>query len=191
MNFYRQVYVVSSSVDVIKQAIADGASIVQLRDKTEDLPGMTAKAKQIIEYKKQKPFVFIINDYPELAAAVGADGVHIGQDYPTDKARKIIGKSRILGKSTHSIEQGQQAVSDGVDYISVGPVFATPTKPARKAVGLEYVREASEKINIPFVAIGGIDLSNIDAVIGAGAKTIGIVRAAKDTARLLDILCGS
>jgi thiamine-phosphate pyrophosphorylase len=153
------------------------------------LEEINAKAKKIIEYKKEKSFVFIINDYPGLAVEVGADGVHIGQDFSISKARQIIGSRLILGKSTHSIEQGLRAQADGADYISVGPVFSTPTKLGRKAVGLEYVRQAASLITIPMVAIGGINLSNINEVLQAGAKTIGVVRAASEAPQLLKILC--
>ena len=91
----------------------------------------------------------------------------------------------IIGKTTHNLEQARQAIADGADYISAGPVYPTPTKPGRPAVGLSYVKEVAENLEIPFVAIGGIDLSNIDEVLAAGAKTIAVVRAWRDAAVLL------
>ena len=180
-----ELYVISDSVPVLKKAVADGAGIVQLRDKSNDLNSILEKSKEIVLHKKRKSFIFILNDYPELAAGVGADGVHIGQDMSYAETRKIVGPDLIIGRSTHCLEQGRRAEAEGADYISVGPVFKTPTKPGRKAVGLEYVREAAAKIKIPRVAIGGIDLSNLDSVMKAGAKTIGVVRAAGDAAELL------
>jgi thiamine-phosphate diphosphorylase len=115
----------------------------------------------------------------------------IRADDPSDRndgpgeVRKIIGRNMILGKTTHNLDQGRQAIREGADYISVGPVYPTPTKPGRPAVGLEYVREAAHHLDIPFVAIGGVDLSTIDDVLGAGAKTVAVVRAFHQTAELL------
>lgn len=183
--FTKDLYVVSASVSELKQAVADGAAIVQLRDKTGDEAAVLEKARELTGLRKQKPFVFILNDDPHLAVRAGADGVHIGQDMSTVETRRIIGEEMILGKTTHNLEQGRQAVLDGADYISAGPVYATPTKPGRPAVGLEYVRQAAQHLDIPFVAIGGIDLANIDDVLAAGAKTVAVVRAWRDAAELL------
>ena len=183
--FTKDLYVVSASVSELKQAVADGAAIVQLRDKTGDEAAVLEKARELTDLRKEKSFVFILNDDPHLAVRAGADGVHIGQDMSTVETRRIIGEEMILGKTTHNLEQGRQAVLDGADYISAGPVYATPTKPGRPAVGLEYVRQAAQHLDIPFVAIGGIDLANIDDVLAAGAKTVAVVRAWRDAAELL------
>ena len=183
--FKNDLYVVSSSVAELKKAIDDGAAVVQLRDKTSDEKTVLEKAREVVEYKKLKDFVFILNDDPHLAVRAGADGVHVGQDMSTGDARAIVGRDMIVGKTTHNLEQGRQAIEDGADYISTGPVYPTPTKPGRPAVGLEYVREAAEDLDIPAVAIGGIDLANIDDVLSAGAKTIGVVRACTDAPELL------
>lgn len=183
--FTKDLYVVSASVSELKQAVADGAAIIQLRDKTGDEAAVLEKARELTGLRKQKPFVFILNDDPHLAVRAGADGVHIGQDMSTVETRRIIGEEMILGKTTHNLEQGRQAVLDGADYISTGPVYATPTKPGRPAVGLEYVRQAAQHLDIPFVAIGGIDLTNIDDVLAAGARTVAVVRAWRDAAELL------
>lgn len=183
--FTKDLYVVSASVSELKQAVADGAAIIQLRDKTGDEAAVLEKARELTDLRREKPFVFILNDDPHLAVRAGADGVHIGQDMSTVETRRIIGEEMILGKTTHNLEQGRQAVLDGADYISTGPVYATPTKPGRPAVGLEYVRQAAQHLDIPFVAIGGIDLTNIDDVLAAGAKTVAVVRAWRDAAELL------
>jgi thiamine-phosphate pyrophosphorylase len=183
--FVRDLYVVSDSVPALKSAILAGAAIVQLRDKSGDEKAIVEKALAVKTFKGDRTFLFILNDDPTLAVKVGADGVHIGQDTSTIEARGIIGESMILGKTTHNLGQAREAISDGADYISVGPVFATPTKPGRPAVGLEYVREAAGAVTIPFVTIGGIDLSNIEEVLAAGATTIGVVRAWPDTEALL------
>jgi thiamine-phosphate pyrophosphorylase len=185
LPFVNDLYVVFDSVSALKAAVRDGAAIIQLRDKSGDERVILEKAREIQLFRKGHSFVFILNDDPDLAVRAGADGVHVGQDMSTADARRIVGESMILGKTTHNLEQAQQAISEGADYVSVGPVFATPTKPGRAAVGLSYVREAARNLSIPFVAIGGIDLSNIDDVLAAGAKTVGVVRAWRDTAELL------
>jgi thiamine-phosphate pyrophosphorylase len=190
--FAHDLYIVSDSVSILKKAVDNGAAIVQLRDKSGDEPAILEKARELVAYKEARPFIFILNDNPVLAVKAGADGVHIGQDTSTEETGKIVGKKMIIGKTTHNLEQAREAVEDGADYISVGPVYETPTKPGRPAVGLEYVREAARHLNIPFVAIGGIDLTNIDEVLAAGAKTVAVVRAHADAIKLLEkIKCGS
>jgi len=183
--FEKDIYIISDRVDVLKRAVDDGAAIIQLRDKTGERSAVLGKAREIAAFRKTRPFVFIVNDDPELAVEAGADGVHVGQDMSTGEARRIVGPDMIVGKTTHNLEQARQAVLDGADYISVGPVYATPTKPGRQAVGLAYVEEAAKNVDIPFVAIGGIDLTNIDDVLKAGARTVGVVRAYGDTRELL------
>jgi thiamine-phosphate pyrophosphorylase len=189
--FEKDLYVISDSVEVLIQAVDDGSAIIQLRDKSADRSTIMAKAERIIAHKKKRSFVFILNDDPDLAVELQADGVHVGQDMSTRDARRTIGHKMILGKTTHNLEQGRTAILEGADYISVGPVYPTPTKPGRPSVGLEYVRQASANLSIPFVAIGGIDLSNIDDVLAAGAKTVGIVRAASDAPALLEKIRGA
>jgi thiamine-phosphate pyrophosphorylase len=187
LPFEYDVYVVSDSPDVLKKAVDNGAAIVQLRDKNSDKKVIYQKALEVVEYKKEHDFIFILNDDPWLAKKVGADGVHVGQDEKSlKKIRRVVGPDMIIGRTTHSLAQGLQAQKDGVNYISVGPIFPTPTKPGRPAVGLEYVREAAANIEIPFVTIGGIDLKNIDKVLKAGARTIGIVRAHNDLPKILN-----
>jgi thiamine-phosphate pyrophosphorylase len=184
--FNYSIYVISDSVAVLKKAIDDGARVIQLRDKSGDQRSIIIKARELIAYKENRDFIFILNDDPDLAAKLKADGVHIGQDLPLDKARAIVGPGPIIGRSTHSLEQGLEAEKNSADYISVGPVFPTPTKPDRPAVGMEYVRAAAREIKLPFVAIGGIELNNVDKILNSGAKTIGVVRAAGDVPLFLE-----
>jgi thiamine-phosphate pyrophosphorylase len=183
--FRNDLYIISDSVEVLRSAVDNGAAIVQLRDKSGEEPIILEKAREIVAYRRARPFVFILNDDPHLAVKSGADGVHVGQDTSTEETRRIVGPDMIIGKTTHNMVQAREAVKDGADYISVGPVYATPTKPGRAAVGLAYVKEAAENCDIPFVAIGGIDLTNIDRVLEAGAHTIGVVRAFADAKELL------
>ena len=123
--------------------------------------------------------LLILNDRPDLVAAAGADGCHVGQDdMDVPAARALAGEGAIVGQSTHFPAEIDAATE--ADYIGVGPVYATPTKPGRPAVGLELVRFAGAFAPVPFFAIGGIDASNVDAVVEAGARRIAVVRAIAD-----------
>ncbi|HEX2967164.1 MAG TPA: thiamine phosphate synthase [Syntrophorhabdaceae bacterium] len=183
--FSNDLYVVSDSVEQLKKAVDDGATIVQLRDKSSTSTTIVEKSRQILDYRKIRAFKFILNDDPDLAIELRVDGIHVGQDTDTRRTRERIGPHMILGKTTHSLQQAILAAEEGADYVSVGPVYATPTKPGRPAVGLAYVREAALGCKLPFVAIGGIDLTNIDDVLDAGARTVAVVRAWADAAELL------
>jgi len=120
----------------------------------------------------------LINDRIDLALAVDADGVHLGQgDLPVALARRLLGHERLIGCSTHAIAELRQAVADGCDYVGVGPVQATPTKPGREPVGLAYVAAAAQECPVPFFAIGGIDTNNLAEVQAAGANRVAVVRA--------------
>jgi len=120
--------------------------------------------------------VFIVNDHLDLAIEAGADGVHLGQDdISVEAARAAWGG--LIGRSTHSLDQALEAQRQGVDYIGVGPVYATPTKPGRPAVGLELLQAVASAISIPWFAIGGIDSSNLEDVLAAGASRVAVVRA--------------
>ena len=122
--------------------------------------------------------LFLVNDRIDLALAVGADGVHLGQDdLPPAVARRLLGSERLIGRSTHAPEQLHQAAADGCDYAGVGPVNATPTKPGRQPVGLAYVREASSAARIPWFAIGGITAATLPELRQAGAERVAVVRA--------------
>jgi thiamine-phosphate pyrophosphorylase len=195
-TFEKDVYVISSDPEVLIQAVKDGSRIIQLRNKTASASEIREAAHRILMFRKETrelyPFQFILNDDPQLAVEIQADGVHIGQtDLPVVTVRKIIGPTRILGKTTHNLEQGLEAHREAVDYISVGPVFQTPTKPGRKPVGLDYVKQAAARYSLPFVSIGGINLANLSTLLEAGAQTIGIVRAASDVPAMLKLIKGN
>ncbi len=162
----------------VDQALRGGADIIQLRSKTLlDGPFLRIAAKLApIIHRRRK--LFILNDRVHLMLVSKADGIHLGQeDLPYAYARKILGRSRLIGRSTHSLQQAVKAEKEGHDYIGVGPVFGTPTKPDYIPVGLELVHQVSHKLKIPYVAIGGIDASNIHEVLSAGATKIAVVRA--------------
>jgi len=118
----------------------------------------------------------IINDHPEIARVVSAEGVHVGQDDPAiSEVREIAGPDRLVGKSTHSVDQAIRAFSEGADYIGFGPIFATPTKPDYPPVGLEEIRKVHDAVRGPIFCIGGITLDNLPEVIAAGARRVVIV----------------
>lgn len=173
----------------IEQAYRGGTDIVQLRSKVlpdAALIRLGFKMRKIaLRYRK----LFFINDRVDLALALDADGVHLGQDdLPVAVARKLAkraGRMLWVGKSTHSFRQALEAVHENADYIGVGPVFATSTKPHVRSVGLRFVKQTAAKVRIPWVAIGGIDLENLSSVVEAGASRVAVVRAifsAKDPA---------
>ena len=160
-----------------REAIRGGADIIQYRDKEATAMEMISWGIKLRKLASEKNVTFIINDRTDVALAVGADGVHLGQDdLPIGIARKIL-KNKLVGISTHSLAQAIKAEKDGADYIGVGPVYSTPTKPDYPAVGLKLIKEVSRMIKIPFVAIGGINYDNIDGVLTAGARRVAVVRA--------------
>jgi thiamine-phosphate pyrophosphorylase len=162
-----------------EQIILGGADIIQLRDKVSDTKTFFSTALAVRKVTAHFKIPLIINDRADLAADIDADGVHLGQDdLPLDIARTLMGKGKIIGCSTHSLEQALKAQADGADYIAVGPIFSTPTKPDYKAVGLDLIKEVKEKIIVPLVAIGGIGGNNMPEVLSRGAKIVAVVRAA-------------
>lgn len=159
--------------EVMEQAILGGADIIQFRDKHSGKEDLLRKAKALRALTRKHGVPFIVNDHVELALEVDADGIHLGQgDLKLAEARRIVG-GKIIGISTHAIEEALEAQEQGADYIGAGPVYATQTKLDVVApVGLDYIREVSRRISIPFVAIGGIKLGNADEVIDAGATRL-------------------
>jgi thiamine-phosphate pyrophosphorylase len=159
-------------------ALAGGADVFQLRDKDASDDELLAAAESARERCHAAGALFVLNDRPDLAAACGADGVHVGQDdMPVDRAREQIGDDAIVGLSTHSIQQAQAGCRGGADYIAVGPVHATPTKEGRPAIGVDPLRYAASHVDVPWFAIGGIDADTVGAVVKAGARRIVVVRA--------------
>ena len=164
-------------------ALRGGVDIVQLRMKDADDNAVLAAASRFRHACRAHGALLIINDRPDLAAAAEADGVHVGQDdVAVAEARRSVGSRRLVGLSTHTPDQVDAAAQAGVDYIGVGPVNETPTKPGRPAVGLELVRYAACHATVPFFAIGGLGVPNIEAVREAGARRIAVVRALTEAA---------
>lgn len=161
-------------IEVMEEAIVGGADFIQLRDKKSSKKEVYEKAVKLRALTRKYQVPFVVNDYVDIALAVDADGVHLGQDdLPLEVARELIGPNKIIGISTHQIEEAKLAEKNGADYIGVGPIFPTKSKEdVVDAVTTKYIEEVAKEINIPFVAIGGIKLHNVDAVLQAGAKRV-------------------
>ncbi len=166
----------------LEAALRGGVDVIQLRDKTLGDGALVDAAREFRAAADGAGALFVLNDRPELVAACGADGVHVGQDDGSvADARAVVGPDRIVGRSTHAPDQGAIADADpDVDYLAVGPVHATPTKPGRPAAGLGYVGWAAANVSKPWFAIGGLDAGNVDAVTASGASRIVVVRAIAD-----------
>lgn len=157
---------------------AGGAKLVQLRAKGLSAEEFARDARQALQIARQHQARIIINDRVDVALAVGADGVHLGQDdLPVEQARRLLGKTAIIGLSTHNLDQALTATSQPIDYLAVGPIFATVTKSDTEAVvgldGLRVIR--ARTLPTPMVAIGGIQASNAADVLGAGADSVAII----------------
>jgi thiamine-phosphate pyrophosphorylase len=162
----------------VEASLQGGVSIVQYRDKDTDDCIRLENARRLKDLCHHYSALFIVNDRVDLALAVDADGVHLGQqDMPIAVARQILGTQRIVGRSTTNPDEMARAIAEGADYIGVGPVYETPTKPGKAAAGLDYVRYAAEHSPIPWFAIGSINPDNLAEVIQAGAERVAVVRA--------------
>ncbi|MBP1992177.1 thiamine phosphate synthase [Paenibacillus eucommiae] len=160
-------------IEVMEEAILGGVDIIQLRDKSGNKQEILRKAHALRELTRKHGVTFIVNDHIDIALEADADGIHLGQDdLPLAEARKLVG-NKIIGISTHAIHEALQAEKDGADYIGVGPVYATKSKvDVVDPVGVGYVREVAAQVRLPFVAIGGIKLHNVEEVLEAGATWI-------------------
>jgi thiamine-phosphate pyrophosphorylase len=167
---------------VVPAALEGGVDVVQLREKGASDEQIVEAAGEVLALCEQHEALFILNDRPDLVGACGAHGVHVGQDdEPVESVRATVGPHAIVGVSTHSPEQIEAAERSAADYFAVGPVWETPTKPGRPAVGLELVRHAAERRpDKPWFAIGGIDEGRLPDVMEAGAERIVVVRAIRD-----------
>lgn len=177
-----QLYLVTSPDDnllnIVEAALQGGLTLVQYRDKDSEDSVRLANADKLCQLCHRYGALLIVNDRVDLALAVDADGVHLGQqDIPIALARQLLGSQRLIGRSTHNPDDLHRALQEGADYIGVGPVYETPTKAGRPAAGLDYVRYAAEHATVPWFAIGGIDTTNLQEVLTASADRIAVVRA--------------
>ncbi len=172
-------YVITSKnhVKIAGEACKGGARVIQYRDKSSSRQDMLEIADKIRKITRKSGSLFIINDFIDIARMSGADGVHLGQDdIPIQRAREITPEGFIVGISTHSLEQAKEAEEKGADYIGIGPVFSTPTKENYTPIGLSTVEEVLRSVNIPVVAIGGINIENLVHLIKIGTRNVAMVR---------------
>jgi thiamine-phosphate diphosphorylase len=165
-------------VQIARQAIDGGASVVQWRDKLRDKGDQLADASAIEGVCRSAGVLFIVNDHADLTLAVGAAGVHVGpHDLPVERVRSIVGDAMIIGASTNNAREALTAQQDGADYVAVGAIFPTGTKGDTRPANLDRIREVKSAVRLPVVAIGGINASNIASVIEAGADAAAVISA--------------
>lgn len=167
-----------NAVPTTAALLAGGADLLQLRAKGKDLTTIRRVAENLLPLCRAAGVPFILNDHPALAAEIGADGVHIGQDDgPLDEARAHFQTKILIGRSTHSLAQARAALAEGFDYIGFGPLFPTPTKAGRPGIGLDDIAAMEREVGsrIPAFCIGGIKRANLDQVLAAGARRVVIV----------------
>ena len=161
----------------VSACIEGGVDVVQLRDKELDARPLLERARVALAVCRDLGVPFVLNDRPDLALEVGADGVHVGQDdAPVSLARRILGPDTIVGLSTHRPEELERAVLEDVDYISAGPVEPTPTKPGRPGTGLTYVQQASARSTVPVFVTGGVTPETIPSLARSGVRHFVVVR---------------
>jgi thiamine-phosphate pyrophosphorylase len=175
---------------VTEQLVLGGVDLIQLRAKKHPLASITALGRAMRALIPANGPLLILNDHPELVTEIGADGIHVGQDdLSVAEARRLAGAETIVGKSTHSLTQAMAAEKEGADYIGVGPIFATPTKPDYVPVGLALIGQVRAAVRVPQFCIGGINEATLPEVLAAGAHRVVIV---SDLLRSRDIVayCG-
>jgi thiamine-phosphate pyrophosphorylase len=184
-----------SCEEMTLKVLRAGLKWVQYRDKEKSRREIYEEAIRLRKLTKDFKAVLIVNDYADIALAVDADGVHLGQDdLPIEEARKIIGSNKIIGISTHSLEQAKEAEKGGAGYIGFGPVFRTTTKDAGIPKGTDMLKEIKRQVHLPVVAIGGINIENIRSVLDTGVDAVAVASAIlkgnilKNTRRFMEII---
>src|SRR5437763_5996205 len=168
----------SDAARIVEQMIEGGIDLIQIRGKNKSISELVDLAAELHELASKSSTPVIVNDHAEVAARVSIEGVHVGQDDDSILvARQKAGRNLIVGKSTHSLAQAHAALGEGADYIGFGPIFATPTKPDYKPIGLSDIRQVHLDVAVPIFCIGGINIDNLQQVIDAGAKRVAMVSA--------------
>ncbi len=166
------------AIDIARQAIAGGANVLQFRDKISDKSDIVSVAREIREICAQADVLFLINDHVDVAMAVDADGVHLGpHDLPVKTARALLPPHKIIGCSARTVEKALKAQNDNADYVGVGSVYATATKPNAPVIGPEGLRSIKGAVSLPVVAIGGINAHNVSQVMETGADGVAVISA--------------
>ncbi|MGL5175553.1 MAG: thiamine phosphate synthase [Cetobacterium sp.] len=160
-----------------EELLQGGAKIIQYREKSRDMKKLFKEAKELRELTQKYNAIFIVNDHLDIALLVDADGIHIGQDdLPISEVRKVLGKNKIIGISTHNLQEAEDAVKNGADYIGVGPIFHTDTKKdAGNPLTLKFLEEVEANITLPYTVIGGIKEHNLEEVLSRGAKSVCLI----------------
>lgn len=167
-----------SHVQIAEKALLGGVKFIQYREKQLSKSESYKIALQLREITRKYNAVLIINDDIDIAMAVDADGVHLGQeDFPVHAARKILGDSKIIGLSTHSLKQAEEAQGSGADYIAIGPIFKSTTKDVREPLGADIIKEVKRISRVPVIAIGGINENNMEDAIKAGSDGAAVISA--------------
>ncbi len=186
--FVDTAYLLGRAPEVVAQQLCDGgADLIQLRAKTYSPAEIRQMAEAILPITQRAKVGLVINDHLDIAREIGAEICHLGQEDFFDAGHRQVSEVRVqksgvkIGLSTHAPAQAQRALEAGADYLAIGPIYATGTKPTAKPVTLEYVRWAAANVTVPWFAIGGINLATIDAVLAAGAKRICVVSAILNT----------
>lgn len=166
------------AAQITREMIEGGVDLIQLRGKNTSITELIQLSAELHELTATSSTPLIVNDHAEIARRVPVDGVHVGQDDDNvSLARQKAARPILIGKSTHSLEQARAAQGEGADYIGFGPIFATPTKPDYRPIGLEHIRRVHAELNLPIFCIGGINIDNLQSVIDAGAKRVVMVSA--------------
>ncbi|OGW88749.1 MAG: thiamine-phosphate diphosphorylase [Omnitrophica bacterium RIFCSPLOWO2_01_FULL_50_24] len=168
-----------SVIGQMERALLGGVDIIQLRSKSLSDLALIRLGQKMRRVTRRLKKLFLVNDRVDLMQILDADGIHLGQeDIPISAARRLIGnRNKIIGRSTHSLDQARRAEREGADYIAFGPLFATPTKPTYRPVGLQKIRSVLRAVRVPVVCIGGIDCENVNRVVESGATRVAVVRA--------------
>lgn len=172
-------YVQPQDIPRMTRALCEaGVDLLQLRAKAHSPQAIESFARQMLVVTRDHGVPLVINDHPEVAASVGSEGVHVGQeDDSVARARQAVGSSMIVGKSTHSLQQAVAAQAEGADYIGFGPLYATGTKPDYVPIGLQDIAEVHRQVHLPIFCIGGVNPSRITEVVSAGARRVVVVSA--------------
>ena len=174
------IYLISDDPDVLKYGIKHNVSLIQLRDKHATKEEIYNKCKTVCSFLTDTSPPFIINDHLDIALSLDADGLHTGQDdIDISIQRKLLGPHKLIGRTTSNLNLGLQAKKESADYVSAGPIWETPSKPGRACIGFDYLKEAA-KLDIPYVAIGGINKENIESVLEHKPPLVAVIRAYKD-----------
>ena len=171
----------------VEQMIEGGVDLIQLRGKKQSIGELVDLATELHDFIVKFSAPLIVNDHAEIARRVPIEGVHVGQDDdPIAIVRQKAARDILIGKSTHSLAQARAAQAEGANYIGFGPIFATPTKPDYRPIGLEEIRRVHAEVNLPIFCIGGINIDNLQSVIDAGAKRVVMVSALLKAHNIVD-----